>query len=134
MPIIKSAIKRAKQTKVRTARNVALKRDVRTATKAVETAVASKNGKKAAEALIGAQSALDTAVKKHLIHKNRASRKKAQLVKLVKTVPGSAPTKKAVTKKTTTKKVAPKKTTTKKPTAKKTTTKNTPAKKSAAKK
>ena len=91
MPIIKSAIKRAKQTKVRTARNLATKRNYRSEIKSVEAAVAAKDGKKAAAALTSAQSSIDTAVKKNLIHKNKAARKKSQLSKLVKTVPGSAP-------------------------------------------
>lgn len=108
MPIIKSAIKRSKQAKVRTARNLSTKRAVRTEVKSVEVAVNAKNGKEAAAALIRAQSALDTAVKKNIIHKNKAARKKSQLNKLVKTVAGSTPSKSAV-KKTPTKKPAAKK-------------------------
>lgn len=123
MPIIKSAIKRAKQTIKRRERNVATKRDIKDATKAFIT-------KPSAAGLSAAQSEIDTAVKKGLIKKNTAARRKSQLsaiakkagVKLstgkeVKTT--SVATKKAVPKaapKTATKKIA---TTAKKPAAKK---------------
>ena len=132
MPIIKSAIKRAKQTKVRTARNLGSKRSMRTEIKAVEAAVASGKGKEAAEALTRAQSAIDTAVKKNLIHKNRAARKKSQLSAAVKTVAGSKPSAKA--KSPAAKKPATKKAVAKKPAAKKTPVKKTPAKKTTSKK
>ena len=128
MPIIKSAKKRARQTKVRTARNLGAKRTMRTEIKAVESAVAAKKGKEAAAALVKAQSAIDTAVKKNLIHKNKAARKKAQLSAAVKSVPGSAPTKGAA------KKPAAKKAPAKKPAAKKAPAKKPAAKKTAAKK
>ena len=129
MPIIKSAVKRAKQTKVRTARNLGTKRTMRTEIKAVESAVAAGKGKEAGEALVRAQSAIDTAVKKNLIHKNRAARKKSQLSSLAKTVSGSKPSakakpaaKKAPAKKPAAKKAPAKKPAAKKPAAKKTTT------------
>ena len=137
MPIIKSAIKRAKQTKVRTARNLGTKRTMRTEIKAVETAVTAGKGKEAAEALVRAQSALDTAVKKNLIHKNRAARKKSQLSALVKSVSGSKPTAKKAApakKPATTKKPAAKKAPAKKVAAKKPAAKKTPAKKTTTKK
>lgn len=95
MPIIKSARKRAKQTKVRTARNLTTKRSMRSEIKAVESAVKAGDGKAAAEALVSAQSAIDTAVKKNIIHKNRAARKKSQLSTMVKSVSGSKPSAKA---------------------------------------
>jgi ribosomal protein S20 len=132
MPIIKSAIKRAKQTKVRQARNLVTKRNVRSSVKAFDAAVASGNGAKVAEALKEAQSALDTAVKKNLIHKNRASRRKAQLSKQAKAVSGATPTK-AAAKKAPAKKAAAKPAT-KKTAAKKPAAKKAPAKKAAAKK
>ena len=120
MPIIKSAIKRARQTKIRTARNKATKTKLRTAIKSVEAAVANGDSKQAQTALTQAQSAIDTAVKKNLIHKNRASRKKAQLNARVKAIAGST----KVAKKASAKKPsAAKKTATKKTTAKKTSAK-----------
>jgi ribosomal protein S20 len=60
MPIIKSAIKRAKQTIKRRERNVATKRDIKTAVNAFMAKPTAKN-------LSAAYSELDTAVKKGLI-------------------------------------------------------------------
>lgn len=77
MPIIKSAIKRAKQTIVRRERNVGIKRDIKEATKAFLL-------KPTAEGLSKAHSELDTAVKKNLLKKNTVARRKAQLAKIAK--------------------------------------------------
>ena len=68
MPIIKSAIKRAKQTVKRRERNVATKRELKDAVKAF-------NAKPTAATLSAAQSAIDTAVKKNVLNKNTASRR-----------------------------------------------------------
>lgn len=77
MPIIKSAIKRMKQTAKRRERNVGIKRDIKTATKAFM-------AKPTAATLSAAQSEIDTAVKKNLISKGTAARRKAGLVKVAK--------------------------------------------------
>jgi ribosomal protein S20 len=77
VPIIKSAIKRAKQTVVRRDRNVATKRALKDAVKAF-------NAKPTAATLSAAQSAIDTAVKKNVLNKNTASRRKALLAKKAK--------------------------------------------------
>ncbi len=77
MPIIKSAIKRAKQTIKRRARNVGIKRDIKTATNAFI-------AKPTAAGFSAAQSELDTAVKKGLLKKNTVARRKMQLVKVAK--------------------------------------------------
>lgn len=77
MPIIKSAIKRMKQTAKRRDRNVGIKRDIKTA---VKTFLA----KPTAEGLSAAQSEIDTAVKKKLLKKATASRRKAGLAKIAK--------------------------------------------------
>lgn len=77
MPIIKSAIKRAKQTIKRRNRNVGIKKDIKDATK-------SFIAKPTAKSLGTAHSELDTAVKKGLIKKNTAARRKSQLSKLAK--------------------------------------------------
>ena len=77
MPIIKSAIKRAKQAVVRRERNVATKKDVKSATKAFHT-------KPSAKALSAAHSEIDTAVKKNVINKHTAARRKSQLSKIAK--------------------------------------------------
>lgn len=72
MPIIKSAIKRAKQTTKRRERNVAIKLDIKSATKAFM-------AKPSAKTLGTAQSELDTAVKKGLLKKNTVARRKSKL-------------------------------------------------------
>ena len=144
MPIIKSAIKRMKQTAKRRERNVAVKRDVKGAVKAFME-------KPTAAGLSAAQSEIDTAVKKNLISKNTAARRKANLSKVAKeagvkleTAAKKAPaTKKAAPKaaakpaaKTAAKtEAAPKKAAVaKKPAAKKPATKKAPATKVAPKK
>jgi ribosomal protein S20 len=77
MPIIKSAIKRMKQTAVRRERNVGIKRDIKTAVKAFM-------AKPTSEGLSAAHSELDTAVKKKLIKKNTVARRKSQLARIAK--------------------------------------------------
>ena len=125
MPIIKSAIKRMKQTAKRRERNVGIKRDIKTAVKAFV-------AKPTATALSAAQSELDTAVKKGLLKKATASRRKAGLVKIAK----AAGVKPAAAAKKPAAKAAPtaKKPAAKKPAAKATAAKKTPAKKPAVKK
>ena len=141
MPIIKSAIKRMKQTVKRRERNVATKRDIKNAVK-------SFLEKPTAAGLSAAQSEIDTAVKKNLISKNTAARRKANLAKVAKEagVKMEASTKKATpakkpaakkadtnpaSKATAAKKAAPAK---KAETAKKPAAKKAPAKKAAPKK
>ena len=111
MPIIKSAIKRMKQTAKRRERNIGIKRDIKTATKAFM-------AKPTAEGLSAAQSELDTAVKKGLLKKATASRRKSSLAKVAK----EAGVKLSTTKKAT------------KPAAKSTSTTKTSTKKAPAKK
>jgi ribosomal protein S20 len=77
MPIIKSAIKRAKQTVKRRERNVATKRDVKEALKAFM-------AKPTAATLSKLQSEIDTAVKKNILNKNTAARRKAGYSKIAK--------------------------------------------------
>lgn len=77
MPIIKSAIKRAKQTVVRRERNIATKRALKDAVKAF-------NAKPSAGTLSAAHGAIDTAVKKNVLNKNTAARRKALLSKVAK--------------------------------------------------
>lgn len=121
MPIIKSAIKRAKQTLKRRERNIGIKKDVKTAVKAFIAAPSAKT-------LATAQSEIDTAVKKGLIKKNTAARRKSALSKIAKKAGVKLET---AAKKPAVKAAPAKKTTaTKKPAA----TKKAPAKKPAAKK
>lgn len=126
MPIIKSAIKRMRQTAKRRARNVTSKRDLKGAVKAFL-------AKPSAANLSAAQSELDTMVKKNLLPKNTASRRKAQLARVAK----EAGVKPVATAKKTTTKPAAKKPAAKpaaKPAVKKVAAKKAPAKKPAAKK
>ena len=123
MPIIKSAIKRAKQTIKRRDRNVATKRDIKDAVKAFM-------AKPTAASLSKAQSEIDTAVKKNLINKNTAARRKSNLSKFAKEAGVKLSTGKAAAKP-----VATKATAAKKPVAAKApAAKKAPAKKPAAKK
>lgn len=80
MPIIKSAMKRVRQQKVRRARNVEAKTVVRKQIKLFRADVATDVTKAQAE-LVAAISQLDRAVKKGVLHKNTASRKKSQLTR-----------------------------------------------------
>lgn len=77
MPIIKSAVKRVKQTIVRRERNVATKKAIKGATKAFD-------AKPTAESLSKAHSELDKALKKGLLKKNTVARRKAALAKQAK--------------------------------------------------
>jgi ribosomal protein S20 len=123
MPIIKSAKKRVKTAKKATVRNAKTKKGLRGALKSFHAKVTGSSHSKA-------QSALDKAVKKGVISKNKASRRKSQLAKKAKAAghkPVAAAKKVA---KPAVKKAAPaKKVVAKKPVAKK-----APAKKAVAKK
>lgn len=136
MPIIKSAMKRVRQQKVRRARNVETKTVVRKQIKLFRADVTAADIKKAQAELVKAISELDRAVKKGVLHKNTASRKKSQLTKEYNAVspkpygtenPGTAkakPAAKPVAKKAPAKKAAPvAKAAAKKPAAKKPTSK-----------
>lgn len=131
MPIIKSAIKRMRQTAKRRARNVTTKRNLKGA---VKTFLANPDAKN----LSAAQSELDTMVKKNLLPKNTAARRKAHLSRVAKEagVKAGTTTKKAAAKPAVAKKPAAKKPAAK-PAAKaaaKPAAKKAPAKKPAAKK
>lgn len=127
MPIIKSAKKAARQAEKRTEHNVEIKKAIKAALKAFK-------ANPTPETLAKAQSEYDKAVKKDLMKKNTAARRKAKLhdiakkagVKLEKkaaTAKPAAAKKPAATKKptvkTTTKKAATKTTAPKAKTAKK---------------
>jgi small subunit ribosomal protein S20 len=117
MPIIKSAKKRVRVANKAAARNSKTKRSFRSAIKAFQTSLTS--GKNAAKTHSAAQSSIDKAVKKGVMHKNKAARKKSQLAKAAK----AAGAKTAAPKKTATAKPVTKKPAAKKPAAKKTTKK-----------
>lgn len=119
MPIIKSAKKRVKVARKATTRNVKTKRNLKSALKAFSAKVSGASHSKA-------QSALDKAGKKGVLHKNKVARKKKQLAAKLKAA-GVKPSVGA--KKAAPKKPAASKTVGKKPVAKKTVTKKAPAKK-----
>jgi ribosomal protein S20 len=115
MPLIKSAKKRVRTAKKATVRNSKTKRTLKSAFKIFTKSPTAKSHS-------SAQSKLDIAVKKGLIHKNKAARLKKQASAKAKAagVKPTAAVKKTVAKaKPAVKKAAPKKTTTKKPVTKK---------------
>lgn len=83
MPNIKSQIKRVKTNDKKRLQNAAFKSSMKTAIKAVETAVSENNVEAAKNALAFACKKLDKAVSKGIKHKNFASRQKSRLAKLV---------------------------------------------------
>jgi small subunit ribosomal protein S20 len=82
----KSALKRANQNEIRRMRNRAVKTRVKNVVKEVRQAAAGSESDHTATALRTAQSAIDKAVKKGVLHKRTASRKIARLAKLTQTV------------------------------------------------
>ncbi|HSX53490.1 MAG TPA: 30S ribosomal protein S20 [Patescibacteria group bacterium] len=115
MPIITSAKKRVRVTRKATVRNARTKRSLKTALKAF-------NAKPGTNAQRKAQSTLDIAVKKGVMHPNKAARKKRQLAAVAKAA-GVKSGVKAEGKKPTAK--AASKPAAKKPVAKKPATKKT---------
>jgi ribosomal protein S20 len=121
MPIIKSAKKRVKVAEKQSIQNSKTKRSLRESIKAFNSALLGKKDTTKAQA--EAYSAIDTAVKKGVISKNKAARKKSQLNSAAKAAGTTKPgTKKAAAKKPAAKPAA-KKAPAKKPAAKKTATK-----------
>lgn len=76
MPVIKSAIKKVRKDKVRTARNKKRGSALKSLIKKVRVL-------QTAESLQTVYSALDKAAKVHLIHPNKSARLKSRLSKLV---------------------------------------------------
>jgi ribosomal protein S20 len=118
MPIIKSAKKRVRVARKAAIRNSKTKRNLRAALKLFATTPSAKSHS-------ATQSNLDKAVKKGVVHKNKAARLKKQAAARAKAA-GVKPTKAT--------KTAAAKPTAKKPVAKKTAAKKAPAKKPTAKK
>lgn len=114
MPIIKSAKKRVKVARKAAVRNSRTRRNLKAALKVFDK-------KPSSAGLSTAQSELDKAVKKHVIHKNKAARLKSRAAKVAKAA-GVKPVKAAAKKPTPApakKATTPKKPATKKPAAKK---------------
>ena len=101
MPIIKSAKKRVKVAAKARARNVRTKRTMRESLKAFSKAVESGKSADIQKTQREAASAIDTAAKKNIIHKNKAARQKAALAAQAKAAgskPAKAPAKQAAAK------------------------------------
>lgn len=80
MPRIKSAKKRMRQTKSRTARNRATRSELRTVVKKVRSAASPEA---ASAAMHEAESMIDRAGRKNIVHRNTAARTKSRLAKMV---------------------------------------------------
>lgn len=122
MPIIKSAKKRVKVAAKARGRNAHTKRDVRRALNAFAQAIQSGKAADIQKAQREAISALDTSVKKAIIHKNKAARQKAALAAQAKAA-GAKVTKTAAPKKTASTPKKRAKVSAKKPAAKRTASK-----------
>ena len=86
MANIKSAKKRAKQTVVRNARNVAQRSMLRTAVKKVVKALDANDAAGAETAFASAQPLLDRMAARGLIHKNKAARHKSRLTARIRAI------------------------------------------------
>lgn len=110
MPIIKSARKRVKVAAKARANNAKTKRSLRDALKAFNKAVESGKIAEIGKTLTAASSAIDTAAKKNVIHKNKAARQKAALAAKAKAAGHKLTVTKTATKKPTPAKKPAKKT------------------------
>ena len=86
MPNIKSAKKRVLVSKVNNERNKMAKSALKTTLKKFEAAVAEGNKEQADSAYTAAVKSIDQAVKKGIIHKNNAARKKSSLTKKLNSI------------------------------------------------
>ncbi len=77
----KSAVKRARQNEVRRLRNKGVRTRVKGVVKDVRTAAVESSGEPLNEKLKDAQSVIDRAAKKGVIHKRAAARKISRLAK-----------------------------------------------------
>lgn len=82
-PVIRKAVKQARQAKVREARNRITRNGMRSLIKLFQGYIQKKDAAKAAKLFPQVMSAIDTAFKKNLIHKNNAANKKSGLQKML---------------------------------------------------
>ncbi|MGB5746639.1 MAG: 30S ribosomal protein S20 [Desulfobacterales bacterium] len=78
----KSAIKRARQNELRHLRNKSVKTRIKTIVKDIRSAAAGTSSENMSAKINAAQSAIDKASKKSVIHKRTAARKISRLTKL----------------------------------------------------
>lgn len=88
MPNIKSAIKRVRQTKVRTERNRVIKSRMKTFRKRLDAAVEAGDSALAQSEFASLSSAVDKAAKSNVIHKNAAARYKSSAARAVASLEG----------------------------------------------
>ncbi len=81
MPNTKSAMKAMRNSRRRNAINIRTRSKFKSAVKETRENIANGDAKASAESLKKAMSMLDKAVKKDVLHKNTASRKKSRLAK-----------------------------------------------------
>ncbi len=79
----KSALKRAKQNKIKRFRNVGYKTKAKRAVKEVRTAVSNNTADEARESLVRAVSIIQKTASKGVVHRNTASRKISRLARQV---------------------------------------------------
>jgi len=80
-PVIRKAVKQARQAKVREARNRITRNEMRSLIKLFMGYIQKKHADKAAKLFPRVVSCIDTAFKKNLIHRNNAANKKSGLQK-----------------------------------------------------
>ncbi len=78
----KSAIKRARQNELKRLRNKSVKTGIKTIVRDVRSSAGETSGSDMSAKVIAAQSAIDKASKKGVIHKRTAARKISRLTKL----------------------------------------------------
>lgn len=83
MPITKSAVKAAKQSKVRQTRLLPYKTQMRTLMRKMRDTVAAGKNADAVKLLPSVFKSIDMAAKKNIIHRRNADRKKASMAKLL---------------------------------------------------
>ncbi len=83
MPLIRSAIKSMKQSRVHRARRAPVKTYMKTMLRSLTDLLKEKKVAEAQKLLPAVYKAIDTAAKKHIIHKSNASRKKSLVARLV---------------------------------------------------
>ncbi len=86
MPQRRTAIKDLRRNRKRHLHNLDIKTDLRKTIKQFLALVSAKNATEAQSALKLVHKKLDKAAKRHILHDNTASRRKARFSKLVKTI------------------------------------------------
>ena len=84
MPQRRTSKKDLRQSKKRQQRNLVIKQNVKKAIKTLKKTADSKDTSTREKALIEVYKLLDKAASKNIMHRNKASRKKSRLTKLVK--------------------------------------------------